>query len=737
LPKTEGRNATGGQQARLRVPRALSKSLARVGISKPVAHSRNASATGGLPTVLLPWNLGSYEPMNNFHPLFRKWVQAQTSVRFVRPPWAKELCQSPRYREDCSNTQYLEHGFGRVFEFEKAREFFSIQEFIFSSRLSAAAEFHHTIPFTTAKRPFFFHCESIPPVFMPMGFQGQEFDSELISNILPIYREIFESDHCLGIFSHLKSTIAEFAATFQLDKIRRKLRYLPLAADMYIRKARSDETPIFIFNNSAHQDPNSLVLRGGVFAIQILDIVRRERPGAKLLFVGSHAQRLFSEPWGLGESILKHENVREILYRNRDNIIWISGWLSEHTLDRLFASAHFFLLPSIDLHTSSVLRAMGQGCIPIVSNAYGISELISQRRNGIILNILDSSVSKMTEFGFTNTDHDAFISRFNELRDRLSREIRQHLDILVEPRSWFQLFQTMNEEFDRRFGRPVDTKFLAKPLQEDRRGVDTSGDLRGFTRDVSRDDFKRVGRQELPRIGNVRVVRYGPNVLSFDDGAVADRRVSSLEWSLNSKSKLVHCWSSFSQAAAALANQRADIPHHTRTLLSPHLEADSMNKAEITIKEVVETQESWFFTLEASMGELRSQLRRVESSLVETIGQRLSSLERTMDERTQRLLSLETVLREWSSRLLSLESMAEGRSNDLHDLRNVVQHESATRIQHIDQVNNALEDVRKTGESMLYSIAILGRGLEDIYYEQLFEKRLLLLEASSRLAKGT
>src|SRR5438874_13831914 len=84
----------------------------------------------------------------------------QTSVRFVRPPWAKELCQSPRYREDCSNTQYLEHGFGRVFEFEKAREFFSIQEFIFSSRLSAAAEFHHTIPFTTAKRPFFFHCES-------------------------------------------------------------------------------------------------------------------------------------------------------------------------------------------------------------------------------------------------------------------------------------------------------------------------------------------------------------------------------------------------------------------------------------------------------------------------------------------------------------------------------------------------------------------------------------------------
>ena len=135
MSKTEGQNATRGQQARLRVRRAVSKGLASVGVSKPVAQSRNASATGGLPTVLLPWNLGSYEPMNNFHPLFRKWVETQTSVRFVRPPWAKELCQSPRYREDCSNTQYLEHGFGRVFEFEKAREFFSIQEFIFSSSI--------------------------------------------------------------------------------------------------------------------------------------------------------------------------------------------------------------------------------------------------------------------------------------------------------------------------------------------------------------------------------------------------------------------------------------------------------------------------------------------------------------------------------------------------------------------------------------------------------------------------
>jgi hypothetical protein len=181
-------------------------------MSQRVAHSRNAGAFGELPTVLLPWNLGSYEPMNNFHPLFRKWIQTQNGVRFVRPPWASELSHSPRCSEDFGITHGLEHGFGKIFQFEKAREFFSMEEFIFASRLSAAAEFHHTIPFTTADRPFFFHCESIPPIFMPMGFQGQQFDSKVISTVLPIYREIFESDHCLAIFSHLQSTIAEFAA---------------------------------------------------------------------------------------------------------------------------------------------------------------------------------------------------------------------------------------------------------------------------------------------------------------------------------------------------------------------------------------------------------------------------------------------------------------------------------------------------------------------------------------------
>lgn len=154
------------------------------------------------------------------------------------------------------------------------------------------------------------------------------------------------------------------------------------------------------------------------------------------------------------------------------------------------------------------------------------------------------------------------------------------------------------------------------------------------------------------------------------------------------------------------------------------------------IEAVIEEQESWFFTLEASMGELRAQLRRFESSLVETIGQRLSSLERTMDERTQRLLSLESTLREWSSRLRSLESMAEDQGTAVHDIRKAVEHESEARIQHGDGVDKVLEDVRKTGERMLYSIAMLGRGLEEIH-EQLLEKRLLLLEANPRLVKST
>jgi len=684
-------------------------------VSKPVARSSNVAAVGDLPMVLLPWNLGSYEPMNNFHPVLRKWVETQTGVRFVRPPWARELNQSPRWKEDSRSDHALDRGWGRIFQFKKAREFFSVQEFDFSSRLSAAAEFHHTVPFTTAERPFFFHCEAIPPIFMPMVFQGQQFDREVLSNILPIYREIFESDQCLGIFSHLQSTIAEFTATFQSDKIRQKLRYLPLAADMYVGTARSDEPPIFIFNNSAHQDPNSLVRRGGIFAIQILDIVRCERPDAKLLFVGSHAQRLFSEPSGLGAPLLNDGSVRELLDRNRDNIIWVNRWLPERTFDRLLASAHFFLLPSIDLHSSSILRAMSHGCIPIVSNAYGIPELISHDRNGIVLNILDSSLSGTTEFGFTNTNHDLFINQFHKLRDRVSREIRENLDTLVEPSLRLRLFQQMVKEFERRFGGPVDTKIIAEPLREASSRLATSGDVRGFTFDVSPEDFNRVARLELARIGNQRIIRYGPNVLSFREGEIADRRATSLEWFLNSKPKLVRCWPSPSKALAALAD--ADIPHSS-TRTSPFFRFEeakqSIGKAEIrlqnglservnAIEETIEEQERWSFALEASMAELRSRLRSLETWLVGTIEQRLSSFESTIEERTIRLATME--------------------------------HQSEARIQQTQRMDAAIEDLRKAVESALYTIAMLGIGLDGLE-EQLLKKRLSMLEAAHLLAKS-
>jgi len=49
-------------------------------------------------------------------------------------------------------------------------------------------------------------------------------------------------------------------------------------------------------------------------------------------------------------------------------------------------------------------------------------------------------------------------------------------------------------------------------------------------------------------------------------------------------------------------------------------------------------------------------------------------------------------------------------------------------------VDAALDDVRKVVETVLYTIAMLGHGLDGVE-EQLFKKRLSLLEAASLLAK--
>jgi len=64
-----------------------------------------------------------------------------------------------------------------------------------------------------------------------------------------------------------------------------------------------------------------------------------------------------------------------------------------------------------------------------------------------------------------------------------------------------------------------------------------------------------------------------------------------------------------------------------------------------------------------------------------------------------------------------------------------MEHQSEARIQQTQRMDAAIEDLRKAVESALYTIAMLGIGLDGLE-EQLLKKRLSMLEAAHLLAKS-
>ena len=67
------------------------------------------------------------------------------------------------------------------------------------------------------------------------------------------------------------------------------------------------------------------------------------------------------------------------------SIVWDQTYLASHEMQSLMATAHFFLLPSLALHSVSIMEAMRAGAIPVVSDTVGTSIYVTDEMNGIVL----------------------------------------------------------------------------------------------------------------------------------------------------------------------------------------------------------------------------------------------------------------------------------------------------------------------------------------------------------------
>lgn len=340
--------------------------------------------------VAIPWSLSHYIPLDGFHPLYRAlFDHAPDDIRLFA--WDNVKLYRKFQNDAAMRKVFLEksrtegHRRGRLHGESIAKryqDYFWPPDQILTSALEGDLEFHHTAPFPSLKRPFVFHCESFVPVLFPLAHQGQD-DVENLENLKDHYRGIFANPLCLGIFSHVPDTLRALSAFLSDPTVDRKLfsSRTGLSNEAFSVQEPGQKPslsrPRFLFINSANQNSVNFFHRGGHLVLRFWKaLVDDGRDGLLTLRCAMPLENELRE-YGVDVSWVKNEIGR--------SIIWDQGYLAGYEIKSLMESVHFFLLPSMSLHSTSIMEAMAAGAIPVVSDVVGTSVYVTDEDTGIIL----------------------------------------------------------------------------------------------------------------------------------------------------------------------------------------------------------------------------------------------------------------------------------------------------------------------------------------------------------------
>lgn len=341
-------------------------------------------------SVALPWSLSHYIPLNGFHPLYRAlidhapqdvlpyaWDNVKLYERFASDDAVRDAVLRAAQRQHDEDSAHPEGTVARAYY-----DYIGPPNRVLTGELIGDLEFHHTAPFPSLTRPFVFHCESFAPVFLPFAEQGSD-GLPRHEALREHYRRVLGHPLCLGIFSHIPETLNNLSRFFSDAAIDRRLHSsrIGLSANRVnpgdVPDRSSLAHPRFLFINSAHQDVRNFFLRGGHLVLRFWKAYKQSgREGTLLLRCAKPDEAALKEH-GVDVAFLMAETGRSVL--------WVEDYLAGHELGALLASAHFFLLPSLSLHSVSIMQAMMTGAVPVVTDTIGTSAYMADNVTGIVL----------------------------------------------------------------------------------------------------------------------------------------------------------------------------------------------------------------------------------------------------------------------------------------------------------------------------------------------------------------
>lgn len=245
--------------------------------------------------------------------------------------------------------------------------------------------FLHTAPLTLGQQPWVLHVESTLPMFEPFfgHFRTQHLDLDA-DPTWKIVRHLLRAPECRGILTHVRRTADDLPVLFRESGLAKKIHYAPLGLDMpadvqaaadaaIARKdaKRADDDVVFLFTNSWHQDPDSFAKRGGIEVLVAFLTLLMRRPNCRLIVRSVLPDHL--DP-----------SVRDVV-RNHPRIEVYEDVIPDAALYELLFRTDVFLLPSMHLHTISMLRAMATGGVVVTTDAVAIEEFVAHGETGFVV----------------------------------------------------------------------------------------------------------------------------------------------------------------------------------------------------------------------------------------------------------------------------------------------------------------------------------------------------------------
>jgi hypothetical protein len=342
-------------------------------------------------SAAVPWNLPCYIAAGGFHPLYRALFEDNAVLEFHaidEVALARKMhvsAQLPRHiAARRSRATLALPAFLR--DTELGREFvrhLTPDGIALCNEIPGLIELHHTGPFTTSGRPFVLHCESFLPIFYPFFRQGigglKDGD-----RVRELYRHLLRQESCLGIYSHLPRTLTEISRFFRDAEIDAKLHpsriglsQSELETLLHGYRKEASGCPVFLFPGSAQRDPSDFAHRGGYASLLFAEQFLRAGNAGRFLFQASRPRDEELSAAGVDAGFLTSAEAQQIC--------WLEGHLPQHELLRLYLVSDFLLLPSLNLHSVTLMRALAAGAIPVITDTYGPEGYVTDGETGVVL----------------------------------------------------------------------------------------------------------------------------------------------------------------------------------------------------------------------------------------------------------------------------------------------------------------------------------------------------------------